>query len=319
MMRLYVFLCMTGLAASTLWGQENARQELDRAFQLDGQGQFARVMEVAKPLTSATTLTTAERGKAWLVLGHAYHQEGRFQDAATAYEQSLRLLENHGSNGAAYAAALVTFATLYRDMGQLDAAMRMEARALNLFEREGNHAGAAVAYSSLADLALHRKLTRKARGYLARALHEANHGKGRLDDDDFALLSSTQAWLAELDNDPTGAIAGYQHALALREHLHGDHQPLIGLSLMLLGKAYAEAGDISSALEKMRKGLEILGQTEGLRSVPYLSAEVAYGQVLDSSGAHSEARELKTQAEEALKNSFRNQCVQCRISVAALH
>jgi len=231
----------------------------------------------------------------------------------------LHLLENKGPNAAAYAATLSTFATLYRDMGKLEAAMRREARALSLYEREGNHAGAAVACSCLADLALRRKLIPKARSYLARALQEANLASGRLDDDCFASLSSKQAWLAELDHNPTAAISGYQHALALREPLHGEQHPAIGLDLMRLGKAYAEAGDISSALENMRKGLDILGQTEGLHSASYLIAETAYVQVLDASGAHSQARELKTKTEEALNNLYRNQCAQCRISVAALH
>jgi len=319
MMRLYVFLFMASIASSSLWSQQNARQGLGLAFQLDWQGQFARVIEVAKPLTTATTLTTAERGKVWRVLGHAYQQEGRFQEAATAYEQSLHLLENQRAYSSDYAATLSTFATLYRDMGEFDAAMRMEARALNLYEQAGYHAGAAIACSSLADLALHRKQVRKARGYLARAVREANLGKGGLDDDDFAFLSSTQAWRAELDHDPAAAISGYQHALALREHLHGDHHPIIGLSLVLLGKAYADAGDTDKALENLRRGLDILGQTQGLHSVAYLSAEVAYVQVLDDSGEHSQAQELKTQTEEALNSLYRNQCVQCRISVAALH
>jgi tetratricopeptide (TPR) repeat protein len=319
MMRIYLFLLMAGIASSTLWGQENAREELDRAFQLDWRGQFAQVIAVAKPLTTATTLTPADRGRDWMLLGHAYQEEGKFQDAETAYEQSLHLLENHGPNAAAYAATLSTFATLYRDMGKLEAAMRMEASALSLYEREVNHAGTAIACSCLADLALRRKLIHKARSYLTRALHEANLARGRLDDDCFASLSSTQAWLAELDHNPTAAISGYQHALALREHLHGEHHPSIGLGLMRLGKAYAEAGDIASALENMRKGLDILGQTEGLHSASYASAEMAYVQVLDASGAHSEARELKNKAAETLNNLYHHQCVQCRVSVAALY
>jgi hypothetical protein len=68
----------------------------------------------------------------------------------------------------------------------------------------------------------------------------------------------------------------------------------------------------------MRKGLEILGKTTGTANIKYLDAELAYAKVLDASGEHAKARELKKTTEQALRELYRRQCIQCRISAVAL-
>ena len=87
---------------------------------------------------------------------------------------------------------------------------------------------------------------------------------------------------------------------------------------MLLGEANAKARDLTIALDNMRKGLGILEKTAGSANVKFLEAELAYADVLDASGARAEARELKTTAEQELRDLYRRQCIQCRISVSAL-
>lgn len=314
MLRMYVLPFIVFVVSLAVSAQEDPRQQLSHAFQLDWQGEFTQVIEIAQPLTTTETLTRLERGRSWMVLAHAYQQEGRFQDATTAYEQSLHLLENDKAD---YAGALNAFATLYRDMGQYQAAVRMQEKALHLYERDDNHGAAAVTCESLADLKLSQKHVTEGRRYLARALKEATRTTD-LDNDYFATLSSTQAWLAELDGNATAAISGYQRSLALLRQLHGEQHHLVGWSLMRLGKAYAEAGDLRNASDNMSKGLSILGQTAGRYSATYLVAELAYAQVLDASGEHSQALSLRHQAESLLNNLYGNQCADCRISVAAL-
>ena len=49
------------LVSFPVWGQEDAQQEIQRAIQLGEQGQFAQVIELIKPLTSAATLSTTSR------------------------------------------------------------------------------------------------------------------------------------------------------------------------------------------------------------------------------------------------------------------
>jgi mono/diheme cytochrome c family protein len=49
----------------------------------------------------------------------------------------------------------------------------------------------------------------------------------------------------------------------------------------------------------------------------FLEAELAYVKVFDALGAGAKARELKAAAEQALRDLYRSQCIQCRISATA--
>ncbi len=317
MKRTSVYLFLIALVSSPFWGQENARQAVQHAFQLNEQGQFAQVIELIKPLTSAATQPAPDLGRAWLLLAMAYQQEGSLEEAGTAYEQSLHFLANNPQDSEQYAAALSAYSNLYRVTGQMEIAWKMQMKALRLYNGMNNQAGIAGVCRSLAILALSQKHTSKAREYLRCSIHSSKVAIG-LNDDYFAGLSSTQAWLDEVDKHYAAAESEYQHALKLWKGLYGDQHFSVGWGYMLLGEAYAKAHDLTNALDNMRKGLGILEKTAGSAKVKFLEAELAYADVLDASGARAEARELKTTAEQALRDLYRGQCIQCRISVAAL-
>jgi tetratricopeptide (TPR) repeat protein len=317
MRRISLHLLLIALVSLPASGQENAQQQLQHAFQLNEQGQFAEAIELIQPLTSAVTLSDLDLGRAWLVLAMAYHQEARYQEATSAYERSLHILGSDPKYAPQYARALDTFAILYRDMGDTEAAKKMLVKALSLFNKLGDHAGVTNVYRSLADIALSKKHTRKARGYLQQAF-EASKDAHDLNDDSFAALSSTQAWLDETDKNYPAAELEYQHALMLWKHMHGEQHFLVGWGYMLVGKSNAEAGDSQGALENMRKGLGILEKAVGSTNIMFLEGELAYAKVLDTSSSHAQARELNATAEEALRNLYVGQCIQCRISAAAL-
>jgi tetratricopeptide (TPR) repeat protein len=317
MRRLSLHLLLIALASLSASGQESAQQKLQHAFQLNERGQFAEAIELVQPLTSAVTLSGLDLGRAWLALAMAYHQEARYQEATSAYEQSLQILSSDPKYAAQYAGALHTFAILYRDMGDAETAKKILVKALSLFNKLDDHAGATNAYRSLADIAISKKRTREARGYLQQAF-EASRDANGLNDDSFAALFSTQAWLNETDKNYPAAELAYQHALALWKHMHGEQHFLVGWGYMLVGKSNAEAGNAQDALDNMRKGLEILEKAVGSTSIMFLEAELAYAAVLNTSGDHAQARDLKATAEEALRNLYGRQCVQCRISAAAL-
>lgn len=312
-----MYLFLIALVSLPVWGQETARQALQHALQLNGQGQFAQVIELVKPLTSAATLSAPDLGGAWLLLAMAYSEEGRFEEAATAYEQSLHCLANKPEYSARYAATLSAYAILYRDTGQIETAWKMQMKALRLYDRINDQAGIAGVCKSLAMLALIQKRKSKARGYLSCAIEASKVAKG-LDDDYFAALSSTQAGLDEVDKHYAAAESEYQHALTLWKHLHGEQHFLVGWGYILLGNANAEARDLTDALDNMRKGLGILEKTAGSAKVKLLGAELAYAEVLYASGARAESRALKTATEQALRDLYRSQCIQCRISATAL-
>jgi tetratricopeptide (TPR) repeat protein len=151
-------------------------------------------------------------GRAWLLLAMAYHEKGRFEEAATAYERSLYFVATNPEYSARYAETLSAYASLYRDTGQMEIAWKMQRKALRLYSGINDQAGIACVCKSLAIQALSQKHTKKARGYLRCAIGASKAAIG-LDDDYFAALSSTQAWLYEEDKQYTAAESEYQHAI----------------------------------------------------------------------------------------------------------
>jgi tetratricopeptide (TPR) repeat protein len=218
---LHLFLiALVSLPAS---GQENVQQGLQHAIQLNEQGQFAQVIELMKPLTSAVTLSELDLGSVWLLLAMAYHQEGRYQEATSAYERSLRILGSDPKYATQFAGAIHSFAILHRDTGDAETAKKMLVKALNVYSETNDDAGVTNVCRSLADVALGQKRTREARRYLQRAFEASKDASG-LNDDSFAALFSTQGWLNEADKDYRAAKLDYQNALTLWKHMHGEQQ-----------------------------------------------------------------------------------------------
>jgi tetratricopeptide (TPR) repeat protein len=172
------------------------------------------------------------------------------------------------------------------------------------------------ALGDLAGIAFSRKKTNEGRRYLERAIKEAQLADG-LDDDDLAAIASMRGWLAQLDGDLATSVLRYRQSLDLLRKRHGEEHPFVGWSYMLLGRAHADVGESTTALAEMNRGLAILGRTLNSQNPKYLSAEIAYSYVLDATGAHQEAAQMRTSAERQLKEGLSRRCSNCTISVAA--
>jgi tetratricopeptide (TPR) repeat protein len=290
---------------------------LSDAFKLDMQGNFAEVIQIAEPLTADPSLAAIERGQAWMLLGIAYHQQGKFQQAANAYDQSLHLLGANPENSAHYAATLIAYGTLYHDMGRSADAERVEEKALHISDQNGDHTGVAMACKSLAATALSAGRVKEGRKYLERTEEEARSALN-LNADFFASLSSMQGKLDEMEKKPGDAVAAYRHAVTLLQQSHGNRHVMVGWTYVLLGNATGAVGNYPDALAEMREGLSILDDTVGRMNVHYISSELAYARVLDASGLHDKAQILIKMDEGLLKSFYQSQCVQCSVSVAAL-
>lgn len=315
----YLLLFFVSSACSMLWGQTDVQQQLHDAARLVQQGEFNKVIEMLPKLIDSTRLNAGETGQAWMILAFAHQERGDFMLSETAYEHSLALLSNEPRYAESYAAALDNFSDLYRTMNKLETAKELQKRAIDTYERLHSHAALAKSYSNLAGLELSQKHRRDVSKYLSRSLQEAKLAGG-LDDDFSASISSNQAWLAELSGDKQGAISGYERALDLWRHQHGEEHMLTGWGYMVLGKAYAEAGKNDLGLDDMRKGLDILGRTAGQSNPKYLAGEIAYSRVLDHAGNHSDAVRIKKSAEQELASLYGRQCIDCRVSaMAAFH
>jgi tetratricopeptide (TPR) repeat protein len=318
----YGFLCVAFCVGMSLFGQENALRDVDERLNqlsaLEQKGQYAEVVQPVSMLIESKGLNERESGRAELILGIAYHQQGEWKQAQSAYEKALGMLDGHREYAADHAAALDNFARLYFDMGYPDIAVRMEGNVLREYEGLGDNANVARSCVTFASLEINEGHRRKGKEYLQRALREAKPASG-LDQDFFAQVSSTQGWLALMGGDTAAAISNYTHALGLWTAAHGENHLLTGWGYMLLGKAHAQAGQNAEALAEMQKGLRILEQSAGSNNAKYLAAEIAYSQVLDQSGAHMEALRLKDAAEQAFEKLNLGECNRCSISVKALH
>lgn len=316
------FLCVAICVGMRLFAQEHALRDVDERLNqlsaLEQKGQYAEVVQPVSLLIESKALNEREAGRAQLILGIAYHQQGEWKLAQSAFEGALRVLEGHPEYAADHAAVMDNFAQLYLEMGDPDIAMRMEGNVLSAYEGLGDHANVARSCITLAGLEINEGHRRKGKEYLQRALREAKLAS-RLDQDFFAQVSSMQGWLALLGGDTAGAVSDYTRAVELWTAAHGENHMLIGWGYMLLGKSYAQAGQNAVAMEEMQKGLHVLEQSTGTNSVKYLAAEIAYSEVLDRSGAHTEAARLKDSAEQGLTKLNQDACPRCSISVVALH
>lgn len=291
------------------------------ALVLEQQGRFDKAIAIVKQVTDSHQLSGVELGRAYIMLGIAYQQQGNFGQAQPAFEHALRILEGDSEYASDYAAALHNYAGLYNDSGQLEVAARMWLKALHIRQQTGDHAAITRSLASLAGVALAQKRVREARKYLKHADDEAklaaDQAGNNLTDDDLAMLSETQAWLALTEGRAAAAVEGYQLALDLCKRSRGEQHWLTGWEYMLRGKAYAHAGDIERALADMQKGLDILDHAVGRRNPKYFAAQFAYSQVLDQTGSHAEAAQLRATTERASKEFYGHQCVGCTIGVAA--
>ena len=320
-----LLLC-TSLAASTGMAaqknptpsQVNSEQRLGRLTELEQKGRYAEVTEPLAELIRANALNKRESGRAQLLLGIAYHQQGALTQAQSAYEKALHILSHTPEGAVDHASALDNFARLSLDTGHPDTALRMETDALKEYEGLSDHADIARSCATLASLEINRGHRREGKKYLSRALQEAGLATG-LDQDFYAAVWGAQGWLALLNKDTTTAISAYAHAIELWRDAHGEQHMLTGWGYMLLGKSYAQAGQNDKALEQMRKGLNILDQAVGSSDPKYLAAQISYSQVLDQSGEHDEAVRVKSSAQQALKRLSRDACADCTVSAFALH
>lgn len=304
------------LACSTVFAQMNPHQRLQDALVLEKQGQFEPAILLARQTLDSGQLSPVETGRACIILGLAYEMEGQFPDAQHVFDQALRILEHDLEHSSDYASALDNYGGLYVDEGRIEEAGIVWRKALALQLQEGDHAAATRTLTNLAGLALSQRRLREARDWLKKASAQRKLATD-LGDDDRALLFETQGWLALLQKHSSAAVAGYQHALELSRRSRGDQHWLTGYEQLLLGKAYAQAGELQQALAEMHQGMLILEQALGRHNPKYFAAEIAYAQVLDVAGSRSDAAPLKRTAEQASKDFYSRQCVGCTISVTA--
>jgi hypothetical protein len=304
------------LLCMPILGQSNPHAALQDALVLNNRGDFEGAAKLAKAAIDSQPLSENELGRGYIILGVACQGAADLGDAQTAFEHALRLLKHDREHLEDYAWALENYAGFYNDLGQLELAAPMWRKAFQLRRKIKDHTGTALSLTRLAEVALVRNRTREARRYLQAASTEA---KASFDftDDDKAVLLENLGWLATAEHHAQAAIEAYECALKLVERSRGEQHWLVGWDRMLLGKAYAQSGDFRNALANMQTGLTILDRALGQKNLKYIAAELAYSRLLDESGLHAEAAQMRSAGEKASKDYYGSRCAGCTINVAA--
>jgi len=303
------------LTSLALLAQENRPATLHDALIEEQSGHFDAAINAISAAINRDQLDSVALARADVMLGVACHQAGRFSEAHTAFERSLRLLEHDPDHVSDYATALSNYGGLNADAGQIQAAEAMWLKALHLRRLMADHAAAMESLTDLSQLALAQKRIRIARRYVEQAAEEMKSAHD-LADDDYIVFLETQGKLALIEGRSSAAVENFQRALELCQRTRGGEHWLTGWEYVLRGKAYAEAGDLNGAATDMRKGIAILDHALGRKSINYLAAVIAYSQLLDRTGSRAEAAQLRAAAETISKELFGRQCLGCTINVA---
>jgi tetratricopeptide (TPR) repeat protein len=316
MRHLYWTLLTLWLLCMPTLGQSNPHTVLHDALVLTNRGNFETAARLAKAAIDSRQLNGNELGRGFIILAVACQGAADLANAQASFEHALQVLEHDREHPEDYASALENYAGFYSELGQPNVAAPMLRKALHLRQRIGDHTGAALSLTRLAELALARNRLREAQRNLQKASNEAN-ASADLIDDDKAVFFETQGWLAMAEHHAPAAVAAYQDALELAKRSRGGQHWLAGWEHMLMGKAYAESGNLKSGLVNMQTGLAILDHALGQKNPKYVAAELAYSRLLDQAGLHAEAAQMRAAGELASKDYYRRQCAGCTINIAA--
>ena len=321
MKRAGLVICLLAIfSASRLPALGTINQTLEEASAWVRSDEPDRAIQAVRAILGSSSLTNMQQVEAWNILGLAYSDKEEFDNARQAFERALSFMnaaEGDSSAKSRYADILSNLAGMYGQMNQFDAATRLRLNALGLYRSAQDAAGITRCYTNLIGIELSRNQTRTARKYMRLADEAITHASD-MDSNDRATFHATRGWELDVEGKRTDALAEYQAALQLWTATHGDSFGMSGYAHMLIGKEYAAVGDFRHADAQMQLGLPIMKRAFGQHSVRYLSAELAYAHLLDQTGSHTQAGDVRLAAQSELNSLRSAQCAFCTISVEAL-
>ena len=103
------FCSFFSMSAQTAGQQQQSHSQ---AFDVIHQGKLDEAILVLESAVNAPNLTAAQRGRAYLLLGYAYKEKGKFQSAQRFFDRALRVMDAAGDRSSDYASALDLYAGL---------------------------------------------------------------------------------------------------------------------------------------------------------------------------------------------------------------
>lgn len=203
-------------------------------------------------------------------LGRCYYEQGIYNEAETAFLQTLRLDESKlGPNHPNLVSDLNNLAMTYRAQGRYDEALPLYQRALKISEcnQESHSIDLANSLSCLAELYTAQRKFREALPFYQRAL--------RIDE---ATRKPNDPSLATNLNNVAGcygalgwydeALILYQRAIEIRKIALGQNHPYLAHSLNDLGLLFGAQGKYTEAIPLYQRALKIYQTALGLNH-PY--------------------------------------------------
>jgi tetratricopeptide (TPR) repeat protein len=306
---------MLALPVSAVRAQMANAEQILKADRLRNEGQPKAAVTILEPLVQAGSMTAAESGVAWNVLGSSYQDLQMPARARVCYEAAIDKLRALPSEEAKYAATLANLGSLQDYLGQREAAKDLMEHANRIYEGLGDSGGSAITATSLAMMDYRQKNFKESRRYLARAVEQAGRTTG-LRDDDFAAMSSMQSALAFHDGRYEESLAQVQVAIDRWTHAHGPSHFMLGLAYTLRAQGIAKLGDYPRALADVRQALAIIEAAHAKNTTGYYRTEMVYAQILRASGEKEQASQLKKDASRSLTELESRQCNGCTIDAS---
>jgi Tetratricopeptide repeat len=306
------------LPHSSTYAQESASDQIVQAFQLWSRGQPKAAIAILEPMLheGVNGADARDLGVAWNVLGSAYLDLERYDEAKRAYQRAVEKLRPIPSAQAQYASTVDSLGRLEDSLGQKDLAKALCEKARHLYEELGDSAGVAVTSTNLAAIAYGQRDFKTARRALQRAIQEAQHTT-RMIDDDVAAMNAVKSALALHDGREEEAMTAIEQAIGLWTHADGTGYYMLSTGYLVRAQIFAKAREYARASSDAEHALAVAEAAVGRDSVAYLSAENIYARILRASGAKQEASRLKKEAGSALADLQSRRCNGCTIDVGA--
>lgn len=312
-----LFLLLLAVACGvSAFGQDRPKDSIAAAGVLINKGSYSQAISLLNATLNSTSLSDLERGRGQMLLGIASKESGQLRVAEQQYELALETLKDY-PDSQDYARTLACLGGLKRDTGDLKLGRRFLLQALELESRNQDHMGLGWTNLHLAGVAIRQKNFKAAEKYIQDAREESllsNPIPGDL----LADIEGTRGWLDTARGHVADAVSDYANALDQSKAAFGPQHPVSGWAYLLLGRARAANGDITSGLNDMRTGLEIIRKAEGNNTTVLAYGELAYATVLDQAGSHSEATKLDGEARELLSRIPQGPCMNCTVTAWSL-
>jgi tetratricopeptide (TPR) repeat protein len=224
--------------------------------------QFDKAQQVFEMILDRTT-DEEEKGEIYYYLGWIKKGQGKYTEAITYYEKSLKILQKTlPANHPLLATSYNNIGAVYDNMGEYSKALSYYEKALEIWQKTlpANHPHLATSYNNIGSVYDNMGEYSKALSYHEKALEiyqktlPANHP-------DLATSYNNIGGVYYNMGEYSKALSYYEKALEIRQKTLPANHPDLATSYNNIGAVYDNMGEHSKALSYYEKALEISKKT----------------------------------------------------------